>query len=177
MRILKNLTLYTPDEPDVPGALYLQDEIGNDWYESHGEFQEDTLKIQFTTAGVITSMSKEVSALWPLNQSVTEVFFADVPDGIDINGGWVFDGEKIVVRTYTPEELAAQLAVEKFQRLAAALQVIIPLQNAVKHGMATDEEKTRLEDWEKYSVLVSRVDVNQTTWPALPVNFQSSTNS
>ncbi|STO18287.1 Putative phage tail assembly protein [Escherichia coli] len=31
--------------------------------------------------------------------------------------------------------------------------------------MATDEERTRLEAWERYSVLVSRADTANPEWP------------
>lgn len=116
-------------------------------------------------------MSNDVSALWPVGNSVAEVALSDVPEGVDINGGWVFDGEKIVVRTYTPEELAEQVAAEKAQRIAAALQVIIPLQIMVKRDMATDAEKAKLEAWEKYSVLLNRVNVakaGKVKWPESP---------
>lgn len=42
------------------------------------------------------------------------------------------------------------------------------LERAVKLGMATDEEKAQLEAWERYSVLLSRVDVENPEWPVVP---------
>lgn len=46
--------------------------------------------------------------------------------------------------------------------------VIQVLERAVKYDMATDEEKSRLEAWERYSVLLSRVDVDKPEWPVVP---------
>lgn len=47
-------------------------------------------------------------------------------------------------------------------------EVIEQLGRAVKYDMATDEEKAKLEAWERYSVLLSRVDVEKPKWPAVP---------
>ncbi|EPO6291985.1 TPA: phage tail protein, partial [Escherichia coli] len=30
---IKNFRQYTPENPDVPGAMYLKSEDGQDWYE------------------------------------------------------------------------------------------------------------------------------------------------
>ncbi|ECV6094359.1 tail fiber assembly protein, partial [Salmonella enterica] len=35
-------------------------------------------------------------------------------------------------------------------------------------GIVTDEEQQRLEAWEQYSVLVSRVDTSEPDWPDIP---------
>ncbi|EJR7187300.1 tail fiber assembly protein, partial [Salmonella enterica] len=51
-----------------------------------------------------------------------------------------------------------------------AESVIAPLARAVKLKMATDEEIKRLEAWELYSVLVSRVDTSKPDWPDVPVS-------
>ncbi|WP_210455089.1 tail fiber assembly protein, partial [Pantoea ananatis] len=52
--------------------------------------------------------------------------------------------------------------------LAEAERIIFPLALAVKHDMATEEEKLRLAAWEKYSVLVSRVNPEKPKWPDKP---------
>ncbi|CAI1863479.1 tail fiber assembly protein [Serratia proteamaculans] len=51
--------------------------------------------------------------------------------------------------------------------------IILPLERAVRLGMATNEEKVRLDAWERYSVLLSRVDVSEglnIEWPSSPGN-------
>ncbi|RXJ21509.1 tail fiber assembly protein [Lelliottia nimipressuralis] len=52
--------------------------------------------------------------------------------------------------------------------LADAENVIAPLARAVKYGIATGEEKARLEAWEKYSVLLNRVGPEYADWPERP---------
>ncbi|EKR2075925.1 TPA: tail fiber assembly protein [Salmonella enterica subsp. enterica serovar Ball] len=71
-------------------------------------------------------------------------------------------------REYTPEELVAQAEARKAELLAEAESVIAPLARAVKLGIATDEERKRLEAWELYSVMVNRVDTSAPDWPDIP---------
>ncbi|ENB2779350.1 tail assembly chaperone, partial [Escherichia coli] len=69
------------------------------------QFAEDTYKVAYDSYGIVRSISGDVSALFPLNMSVAEV--ESLPDGADIDGNWVFDGESVVARTLTAEEWQA----------------------------------------------------------------------
>ncbi|EIS9095825.1 DUF4376 domain-containing protein [Salmonella enterica] len=93
MITLNNLTRYTPDV-SVSGVIYLRDDNGNDWYESQSLFQEDTWKIAYDADGVICSCSQDVSMLYPINMSVTEV--EKLPAKFEVDLTWRFDGENIV---------------------------------------------------------------------------------
>ncbi|END7388626.1 DUF4376 domain-containing protein [Escherichia coli] len=93
--IIKSFKLYTPEKSDVPGAMYLKSVDGRDWYESQSLFAADTLKLVYDSNGIITSISKDVSMLWPVNQSVAEVADTEENRKPDISGRWGFDGEKI----------------------------------------------------------------------------------
>ncbi|MCU6327442.1 tail fiber assembly protein [Enterobacter quasiroggenkampii] len=53
-------------------------------------------------------------------------------------------------------------------RLEEAESKIRLLERAVKYGLATDEEKVDLEAWERYTVLLSRIDVDNPVWPDTP---------
>lgn len=68
----------------------------------------------------------------------------------------------------TPEQMRSQAAYRKQSEMAEAEDVIAPLERAVKHNMATDEDKVKLDAWERYSVLLSRVDVDKPEWPTPP---------
>ncbi|EFM8157539.1 DUF4376 domain-containing protein, partial [Escherichia coli] len=92
---IKNFRQYTPENPDVPGAMYLKSEDGQDWYESQSLFKGDTLKVVYNSAGVITGISRVASVLWPVGQSVAEVADTEENRKADISGRWGFDGEKI----------------------------------------------------------------------------------
>ncbi|EEV3327845.1 phage tail protein, partial [Escherichia coli] len=52
--IIKSFKLYTPEKSDVPGAMYLKSEDGQDWYECQSLFSAETLKVVYNSAGVIT---------------------------------------------------------------------------------------------------------------------------
>ncbi|EOX9337101.1 tail fiber assembly protein, partial [Escherichia coli] len=86
----------------------------------------------------------------------------------DNNGKWMFLDGKVVKREYTEQELQQQAESQKAALLSEAESVIQPLERAVRLNMATDEERTRLEAWERYSVLVSRVDTANPEWPQKP---------
>ncbi|EBT1585075.1 tail fiber assembly protein, partial [Salmonella enterica] len=81
-----------------------------------------------------------------------------------------FDGKQVIKRIYTPEELRQQAEVKKAKLLEEAENVITPLARAVKLNIATDEEVKRLDTWELYSVLVSRVDTKNPDWPDKPAS-------
>ncbi|KKZ19040.1 hypothetical protein AAY84_07585 [Serratia marcescens] len=68
----------------------------------------------------------------------------------------------------TPEETRQGWVTNKARLLDEAEAVIRMLERAVKYDMATAEEKTRLEAWERYSVLLSRVNVDKPEWPDKP---------
>ncbi|EMQ9923697.1 tail fiber assembly protein [Enterobacter hormaechei] len=83
-----------------------------------------------------------------------------------IGGKW---GE---VKPYEPTEKAYSEPVSgvttKSRLMTNAEAVIAPLSRAVKYDIATDEEKAALEAWERYTVLLSRVDVDNPVWPDEP---------
>ncbi|HAG2519961.1 TPA: hypothetical protein G8V61_002653 [Salmonella enterica] len=93
MITLNNLTRYTPDV-SISGVIYLRDDKGNDWYESQSLFKEDTWKIVYDTDGVICSCSQDVSMLYPINMSVTEV--EKLPAKFEVDLTWRFDGARVV---------------------------------------------------------------------------------
>ncbi|WPM85265.1 tail fiber assembly protein [Apirhabdus apintestini] len=169
---LKNLTIYTPDnqdnEPDGVEIAYLHDENGQDWYESQPEFSGDTMKIVYDDSGLIRSASMDVSTLWPVNASVTEVKPDSVPDGFAANGKWQYSDGEI---TAIPVDYIAQAEAEKSRLLAVATAAIAPLQDAVDLDIATDDETALLTAWKKYRVLLNRVDSSKAPdieWPKAP---------
>jgi hypothetical protein len=83
-----------------------------------------------------------------------------------IEGKW---GE---LQAYEPTEKAfiepASVMKTKTALMSNAEAVIAPLARAVKYDIATDAEKAALEAWERYTVLLRRVDVDNPVWPDAP---------
>ncbi|HAG3255553.1 TPA: tail fiber assembly protein [Salmonella enterica] len=52
--------------------------------------------------------------------------------------------------------------------LQIASEKIVPLQDAMDLGEATDDETARLLAWKKYRVQVNRVDTSNPVWPEQP---------
>ena len=174
MQHLKNLKMYTPDDEyslflmkEHSAEFFISDD-GRDWYKSQADFSPDTLKIAYDEAGIIRSISRDVSSIYPRNLSVVEVEISTENKNVDISGGWVFDNGEIKPRQYSQEELHVQAEAKKTELLSAAAASIAPLQDAVDEGMATVEETAALSEWKRYRVKVMRVDTTKPEWPPLP---------
>ncbi|KUT26426.1 tail fiber assembly protein, partial [Escherichia coli] len=138
------------------------------WYEEQKNFQSDTLKMVYDHNGVIICIEKDVSAINPEGASVVELPDITANRRADISGKWMFKDGVVVKRIYTADEQQQQAKSQKAALLSEAESVIQPLERAVRLNMATDEERARLESWERYSVLVSRVDTANPEWPQKP---------
>ncbi|WP_337039904.1 tail fiber assembly protein [Serratia marcescens] len=83
-----------------------------------------------------------------------------------------WNGKKWVTDKATQHAAEVAKAEVKLKQLQdEANEVIEQLGRAVKYDMATDEEKAQLEAWERYSVLLSRInseDVPDIKWPDKP---------
>lgn len=69
------------------------------------------------------------------------------------------------------EQLTAEAEQQKQSLLAEANNAIVPLQDAVDLGMATDEEAAALQAWKTYRVYLNRVDTSTAPdieWPEKP---------
>lgn len=179
MQHLKNMKMYTPDDEyslflmkEHSAEFFISDD-GRDWYKSQADFLPDTLKIAYDEAGVIRSISLDVSSIYPRNLSVVEVEISTDNKNVDISGGWVFDNGEIKPRQYSQEELHVQAEAKKTELLSAAAASIAPLQDAVDERMATAEETAALSEWKKYRVKVMRVDTTKPEWPT-PPNIQAT---
>ncbi|HGB5308451.1 TPA: DUF4376 domain-containing protein [Salmonella enterica subsp. enterica serovar Poona] len=106
---IKNFTSGAPKTPEQlelankHRVLFLFSEDDQEWYESQKQFAPDTIKFTYDSDGVIRSISRDVSALWPVNLSVAEVPDTTANRRADISGRWGFDGEN-VVDLMTPEK-------------------------------------------------------------------------
>lgn len=149
-------------------VIWLWSEDGKNWYEEVKNFQPDTIKIVYDANNIIVAITKDASTLNPEGYSVVEVPDITANRRADDSGKWMFRDGAVVKRIYTADEQQQQAESQKAALLSEAESVIQPLERAVRLNMATDEERTRLEAWERYSVLVSRVDTANPEWPQKP---------
>ena len=179
MMNIKGFKIGSPKTPEQlklsnqHNALFLFSEDGVEWYSSQQSFSADTIKIAYDEEGIIRSIAanKDVSTLWPAGLNVAEVADTTANRRANISGDWVFDGKKIDKRIYTPEEHQEQARVEQRARIANAAKMIAPLQDAVDLDMANEAERTRLDQWKRYRVVLSRLDFSDApsiNWPAVP---------
>ncbi|EFB0319272.1 DUF4376 domain-containing protein [Salmonella enterica] len=102
MQNIKNFTsgnAKTPEQLELANkhrVLFLFSEDGQEWYESQKKFAADTIKFSYDSNGVIRSISRDVSALWPVDLSVAEVPDTTANRRADISGRWGFDGTNII---------------------------------------------------------------------------------
>ncbi|EEV7832142.1 TPA: tail fiber assembly protein [Escherichia coli] len=149
-------------------VIWLYTEDGKNWYEEVNNFQEDTIKIVYDENNIIVAITKDASTLNPEGYSVVEIPDIAANRRADDSGKWMFKDGAVVKRIYTADEQQQQAESQKAALLSEAESVIQPLERAVRLNMATDEERARLESWERYSVLVSRVDTANPEWPQKP---------
>lgn len=174
MQHLKNITAGNPKTVEqyqlTKGfdVVWFFSEDGKNWYEEQKYFTDDTIKIAYDKDNIIRYVKKDVTAIRPDGLSVVEVPDITANRRADISGNWMFKDGTVIKRIYTAEELQQQAENRKARLLADAESVILPLERAVRLNMATDEERSRLETWERYSVLVSRVDPANPEWPEMP---------
>ncbi|HAX5210427.1 TPA: tail fiber assembly protein [Escherichia coli] len=181
MKIFKNFTSYTPGEDKAElieaGVVFLQDENGNDWYECQKQFSENTVKVVYDSNNIIVSISNDVSTLWPVGASVAEI--ETLPDGVDIDGNWIFDGENVVERVRTADELKTMAESRRTERLNSARQQLVISQTKLLRGrILSEDEQSTLDAWLDYIDAVNALDFNTITdkatfnaiaWPTEPV--------
>ncbi|EAP9189580.1 tail fiber assembly protein [Escherichia coli] len=177
----RKFTSYTPDEDKSElveaGVVFLRDENGNDWYECQKFFHENTIKIVYDSDNIVVSISNDVSTLWPVGASVAEI--ETLPDGADIDGNWIFDGENVVERVRTADELKTMAESRRTERLNSARQQLVISQTKLLRGrILSEDEQSALDAWLDYIDAVNALDFNTITdkasfnaiaWPTEPV--------
>ncbi|EAW8020802.1 tail fiber assembly protein [Salmonella enterica] len=78
------------------------------------------------------------------------------------------EAKEILNQPVTAEQLKAQNESNKAFLLDEANTVITMLERAVRLNMATEKEIQLLNDWERYSVMVNRVNTSNPDWPKKP---------
>jgi len=177
MIILKDFEVSNAEIIAGKSILFLKDSEGRDWYESQKLFGDKSLKFMFNSAGIVTSTSYDVSALWPVCNSVAEIPASEVPENLDIDGNWMFDGKSIVPRTYTAEEWQARAEQQRQSLITAANTTTADWRTELQLDIISDNDKTSLVKWMAYIKAVKALDIsevkdevsyNAILWPEQP---------
>lgn len=177
MIILKNFEVYNAEPIAGKSILFLKDSEGHDWYESQKLFDDKSLKFMFNGAGIVTSTSYDVSTLWPVGNSVAEIPASEVPENLDIDGNWMFDGKSIVPRTYTAEEWQAKAEAQRQNLLTAANAATADWRTELQLDVISEADKASLLKWMAYIKALKALDLSgvkdeagykAVTWPEVP---------
>ena len=124
-------------------------------------------RIEDQRVAEIVSLNVKPEKLY--HPSLVWVEITGLPEQPDINYNY---SDGVFTAPVTDAENAVLIASS---RLAAemdeASRVIAPLQDAVDISIATDEEITRLAEWKRYRVELSRIDTSNAPdieWPVTP---------
>ncbi|KLQ92813.1 tail fiber assembly protein [Enterobacter kobei] len=163
-----NPVIYKYEHIKVSGimrtGLYFHDEHGRDWYETLTGWKG---AVSLDDDGIVVAYEQDVSYMgMEEGRNVYEVDPLSVP--VDVLGNYKYvDGIFYDIR---PD--ATTLAEQTRKQLIEDAGLIISvLQGAVDESMATDAEKASLSAWNKYRVLLYRVDTSkpeEIEWPELP---------
>lgn len=118
----------------------------------------------------------ELSGAWPNDAiEISERWYEYLIEGQGV-------GKVITVNEYgqpvladpappAPEEIIQYAAELKNKLMDEANTALLPLQDAVDLGIATESESAMLIEWKKYRVLLNRVDTSKAPdieWPEKP---------
>ncbi|MGN5574442.1 tail fiber assembly protein [Enterobacter sp. Lyrl_3] len=140
------------------------------------ELDDNTKAIRRTADGsaweVVDDLRGQLAYSTETGEASTVDFIGPLPDGWTLLAPaspfdkW--DGDKWVTDTDAQQAAEVAAAQEKLEALnQEADRIIASLERVMKYD-PTDEEKALLEAWEKYSVLLSRVDPEKPDWPEKP---------
>lgn len=173
MQHLKNLKTYTPDDEyslllmkEHSAEFFISDD-GRDWYESQASFSPDTLKVAYDEAGIIRSISQDVSSIYPRDLSVVEFPATKANLRVTLGDYWFYkDGKLQQIRDYL-----ADAETERNSRMADATARIDWLEDAQKDGDISSDEETELATLRAYRTALRRLDLSTApdiNWPEVP---------
>ncbi|HBM9294593.1 TPA: tail fiber assembly protein [Citrobacter freundii] len=173
MQHLKNLKIYTPDDEyslflmKEHSAEFFISEDGRDWYESQASFSPDTLKVAYDEAGIIRSISRDVSSIYPRDLSVVEFPATKANLRVTLGDYWFYkDGKLQQIRDYL-----ADAETERNSRMSEATARINWLEDAQKDGDISADEEQELTELRAYRTALRRLDLSaapKINWPDAP---------
>lgn len=176
MLTLNKFKQYTPEFVDLMDfrAIFLESEDGLDWYFHMSRFQADTLKVCYDDKNIIRSFSYQADRLFPFGLSVSEINADEVPEGLDINGGWMYDNGEIKP---VPVDYVAEAEKKRDSLMAVTTARITALTEAQEDNDITPEEEQELTVLRTYRSALRRLDLSTAPdieWPVCEFVHSSS---
>ncbi|HAV7858943.1 TPA: tail fiber assembly protein [Salmonella enterica] len=153
------------------GAIILRDTDGREWYTSQTLFSDDTYKVMYDEQGTVRSITKDVSTLFPVSFSVAEV--KEIPEGVNINGGWTYFDGRVFPRQYSTSEMTTIADLEKQSKIEKANEYMNSRQWPGKAalGRLKGDEMAQYNRWLDYLDALDEVDTSlapDINWPEPP---------
>lgn len=151
---MNNFTTYTPEVKAFgEGVQYFQDDKGRDFYDSRDLFKKKYV-VFFDSHGVIRGCAKseDVTRLHPGGLSVVDI--NTLPKDFSLETTWVFNGKQVVKADFDP---AFTTKARKAGILRIIDPMIVPLQDAVELGEATEEEVEKYNALRKIRIKLNRI--------------------
>lgn len=151
---MNNFRTYNPEVKAFgEGVQYFQDDKGRDFYDSRGLFKKKYV-VFFDSHNVVRGCAKsdEVTRLYPGGMSVVDI--NTLPKDFTLESTWIFNGRQVVKTDYDP---AFTTKARKAGVLKVIGPMIVPLQDAVEMGEATEEEVEKYNTLRKIRIKLMRV--------------------
>ena len=165
MQHLKNIKKYTPNDENSQLLIkehnveFYVSEDGQDWYKSQANFLPDTLKVAYDKDGVIRSISRDVSSIYPRDLSVVELPATKANLRVSLGDDWYYkDGKLQQIRDYS--SIAAQ---ERDNRITEVTSRINWLAAAQEDGDISAEEEAELTALRAKRSALRRLDLSRIT--------------
>lgn len=174
MRNLGKFEQYIPQNPEYPGAMYLKNDDGTDWYSIAWDNKrvKDNIYAATDSSGAIVCVTDDATSLTPLGFYVWEISKKEAPSNILIEGynASIVDG--VYIFNY-----ATKAESRRQSLLTSANATIADWRTDLQLDVISDEDKASLIKWMAYikalkalnfSTLKTEADYNSTNWPPLP---------
>lgn len=162
---MNNFSTYTPEVKNFgEGVQYFQDDKGRDFYDSRLLFKKKYV-VFFDAHNVVRGVAKsdEVTRLHPGGLSIVDI--NTLPKDFSLETPWLFNGKQVVKADYDP---AFTTKSRKAGILRLINPMIVPLQDAVELGEATEEEIEKYNTLRKLRIKLMRISddapVGEVNW-------------